>query len=83
MKRRPCGDSFDGKHWRLMSDIGILNNPLDLAVIALVIGAPGLVLGGLIGALAWRRRRIAGGLTGAVVGFGLWLAGWMWFTDAL
>ena len=66
-----------------MSDIGILNNPLDLALIALLIGAPGLALGGLIGALAWRRRRIFGGLIGAVAGFGLWLLGWLWFTDAL
>ena len=66
-----------------MSDIGILNGPFDLALIALMIFGPGLVLGGLIGALAWRRRRIAGGLIGAVVGLALWVLGFLLFRDAL
>ncbi len=66
-----------------MSDIGILNDPLSLATLALLFGAPGLPLGGLVGALAWRRHRIAGGLIGAPVGFALWLVGWLWFIDAL
>lgn len=66
-----------------MSDIGGIFTPFDLALIALMIGGPGLVLGGLVGALVWRRRRVAGGLGGAVAGFALWLLGWLWFTDAL
>ena len=34
-----------------MSDIGILNNPADLVMIALVLGSPGLLLGAIAGAL--------------------------------
>ncbi|HVZ53198.1 MAG TPA: hypothetical protein VG986_14620 [Pseudolabrys sp.] len=60
-----------------MSDIGILNDPLSIALIALLLGSPGLVLGALIGALTWRRHRIAAALIGAVAGFALWLAGWV------
>jgi hypothetical protein len=58
-----------------MSDIGLNWGPLDIAVIALIIGAPGVVLGSTLGLIAWRRRRLWGALVGAVVGFALWLAG--------
>jgi Na+/proline symporter len=61
-----------------MSDIGILNNPLSIAFILLLFGSPGLPLGAIVGALVWRRHRVVGALIGAVVGFALWLAGWMW-----
>ena len=37
-----------------MSDIGILNDPLSLALIALLLGSPGLALGAVAGALVWR-----------------------------
>jgi hypothetical protein len=43
-----------------MSDIGILNDPLSLIAIALIFGSPGLLLGAIAGALAWRRHRVAG-----------------------
>jgi Na+/proline symporter len=66
-----------------MSDIGILNNPSDLFLIALVFGSPGLVLGAVAGALAWRKRRWAGALLGAVIGFAAWLAAWMWMKDMI
>ena len=66
-----------------MSDIGGIFTPFDLALIALMICGPGLALGGLIGALAWRRRRIAGGLIGAVAGLALWVLGFLLFRDAL
>ncbi len=66
-----------------MSDIGILNDPASLAFIALILGAPGLLLGGLIGALAWRRRRFAGAGLGGLIGFALWLAGWMAWNDVI
>ncbi len=52
-----------------MSDIGILNDPLSLILIALIFGSPGLLIGGISGALLWRSRRIAGALLGAIVGF--------------
>ena len=59
-----------------MSDIGIMNDPLSIAFIALLFGSPGLALGLIAGALLWRRHRIYGALIGAIVGFAVWLAGW-------
>jgi hypothetical protein len=66
-----------------MSDIGILNSPLSLIVIALIFGSPGLVLGGIPGALLWRGHRVAGAILGAVAGFILWLTGWMILKDVI
>jgi hypothetical protein len=66
-----------------VSDIGILNDPVSLIAIALVLGSPGLLIGGLPGALLWRRHRVAGALLGAVAGFVLWLAGWLVFKDVI
>ena len=48
----------------IMSDIGGIFSPFDLALIALMIAAPGLVAGGVIGTLVWRARRIAGARRG-------------------
>ena len=56
-----------------MSDIGILNDPLSITIIALLFGNPGLA----VGAIAWRRHRIAGALIGAVAGFVVCLTGVM------
>jgi Na+/proline symporter len=56
-----------------MSDIGLDWGPLDLTLIALIIGAPGLV----IGAVSWPRHRIYGALLGAAAGLVLWLAGFV------
>jgi Na+/proline symporter len=66
-----------------MSDIGILNDPLSMIAIALIFGSPGLLIGGIAGALAWRRHRIAGAISGAAAGFILWLTGWMWLRDVI
>jgi Na+/proline symporter len=66
-----------------LSDIGILNDPISLIVIALILGSPGLLLGGIPGALLWRRHRLAGALLGAVVGLFIWLAGWMVLRDVI
>jgi hypothetical protein len=60
-----------------MSDIGLNWGPLDIAVIALIIGAPGLVLGSTLGLMAWRRHRLWGALIGAIVGLALWLTGFV------
>jgi hypothetical protein len=60
-----------------MSDIGLDWGPLDWAEIALFVGAPGLVIGALLGAILWRRHRLWGALVGAVVGLGLWDAGFV------
>ena len=66
-----------------MSDIGILNGPFTTAFLLLILGAPGLPLGAILGALLWRRHRVLGALVGALAGFGLWLLGWFYFTDSL
>jgi hypothetical protein len=47
-----------------VSDIGILNDPISLIAIALIFGSPGLLLGGIPGALLWRSHRVAGALSG-------------------
>jgi Na+/proline symporter len=45
----------------------------------LIFGSPGFLLGAIPGALLWRRHRIAGAVLGTIVGFIIWLAGWMAF----
>jgi hypothetical protein len=60
-----------------MSDIGLDWGAT--AVIALIIGCPGLAIGAALGAIAWRRHRWSGALIGAVVGFALWLGGFIWW----
>ena len=60
-----------------MSDIGLDWGPFDILAIALIIGAPGLVVGAALGALAWRRHRLWGALIGAVVGLIFWLGGFV------
>jgi hypothetical protein len=60
-----------------MSDIGLAWGPLDIAIIALIIGAPGLTIGVVLGAILWRRRRILGALLGAFAGLTLWLLGFV------
>lgn len=66
-----------------MSDIGILNDPLSVAFVVFIIGSPGLAVGAIAGAILWRRHRWLGALTGAVVGFALWFAGWTWLNDVI
>lgn len=50
---------------------------------ALLVGSPGIVIGGLIGAIAWRSHRTWGALLGAILGFALWLYGWLSFGDVV
>jgi Na+/proline symporter len=66
-----------------MSDIALNWGPLDYAFIALILGCPGLAVGGVLGALLWRGHRIAGAALGAAAGFVLWLAGWLYFNDVI
>jgi Na+/proline symporter len=66
-----------------MSDIGIFSGPLGTVFVLLILGAPGLPLGAIAGALLWRRHRVWGAALGAVIGFGLWLLGWLYFSDNL
>lgn len=54
-----------------MSDISI---NINLVALVLIFGWPGLLLGSAIGAILWRRRRLLGGVLGAVSGCLLWSA---------
>jgi Na+/proline symporter len=60
-----------------MSDIGLAWGPIDIAIIALIIGAPGVASGVVLGAILWRRRRMLGALLGAFIGLTLWLLGFV------
>ncbi|WP_395646581.1 hypothetical protein [Terricaulis sp.] len=51
-----------------MSDISFHFTPLELIVFSPVLGWPGLIAGGVLGALLWKRRRILGGVLGAIIG---------------
>jgi hypothetical protein len=57
-----------------MSDISIKFTWWELLLYSPVIGWPGLLIGGLAGAIFARRRRILGGVLGAVAGNFLWFA---------
>jgi len=55
-----------------MSDINLQFGWFAIAVLTLMLGWPGAIVGVAAGALAWRRRRILGGLLGALAGAALW-----------
>jgi hypothetical protein len=55
-----------------MSDISLHFTWLDLALAAPIVGWPGLLVGGALGALAWRKRWYFGALLGAIVGCVAW-----------
>jgi hypothetical protein len=55
-----------------LSDIKIEFTWWELILISPMFGWPGILVGGVIGALAWRKRPIVGGLIGAVVGNFVW-----------
>ena len=66
-----------------MSDIGILNDPWSVAFVLLILGAPGMPVGALAGAVLWRRHRLLGALGGAVLGFTVCLLGVMLWKDLI
>ena len=55
-----------------MSDISFQFTWLDLVLVALLVGWPGLLLGAALGAIGWRRHRVYGGALGALLGLALW-----------
>jgi Na+/proline symporter len=66
-----------------VSDIGILNDPVSLIEIVFLLGSPGLLLDAILGALLWRRHRMAGAVLGCGVGFVVWLMGRMVMKDVI
>jgi hypothetical protein len=59
-----------------VSDISLHWRALDLVLIVLLAGLPGLAAGSLWGGLAWRTHRLRGATLGAFAGFILCLALW-------
>ncbi len=55
-----------------MSDIKIDFEWWELVLFSPMVGWPGIIAGGAIGALAWRKRPILAGATGALAGNFLW-----------
>jgi len=51
-----------------MSEIGLHWTALGVLSVALGLGAPGLLAGGILGALAWPARRAAGAALGGALG---------------
>jgi Na+/proline symporter len=66
-----------------MSDIWSNAGLFNTAWGALLVGSPGIVIGGVIGAVAWRSHRIGGAVLGAILGLVLWLFGWLYFSDVV
>jgi hypothetical protein len=51
-----------------LSDISLNWGPLDILLIALLLGSPGAALGALCGAIGWRAHRVWGAALGALIG---------------
>jgi len=52
-----------------LSDIGIHIGLFDLLMFAILTGWPGILFGGVSGAILWHSRRITGALLGAISGW--------------
>jgi putative Mn2+ efflux pump MntP len=57
-----------------MSDINFHFEWWQILLFSAIASWPGLLLGAAVGALAWRRRRILGGILGAIIGDIAWAA---------
>jgi hypothetical protein len=55
-----------------VSDIDIKFEWWELVLLSPMFGWPGIIVGGIIGALAWRKRPILGGVIGAIAGNFIW-----------
>ena len=59
---------------KCMSDISFHFTWFELLLAAPLFGWPGLIIGAPRGALLWSRRRILGGVLGAIIGCLAWFA---------
>jgi hypothetical protein len=57
-----------------VSDISIHITWLDLLLAAPLFGWPGLIIGGVLGALLFPKRRIVCAVLGALIGCAIWFA---------
>ena len=56
-----------------MSDISLEFTWFDILLFGLLIGSPGLLLGGALGAFAWKGHRVYGAVLGGVLGLCVYL----------
>jgi hypothetical protein len=62
-----------------LSDIKIDFEWWELVLFSPIVGWPGIIAGGVVGALAWRQRPILGGTIGATAGNFLWALAAVYF----
>ena len=62
-----------------MSDIKIEYEWWELVLISPMVGWPGLFIGGVIGAISWRKRPILGGVFGTIAGNFIWALAVVYF----
>jgi len=63
-----------------LSDISLSFSVFDLALLALLIGWPGIVVGAALGVLVWPGRRLLGCGAGALIGWAVGIAGFYAWT---
>lgn len=61
-----------------MSDISINISWWELIIFSPVLGWPGLLIGGALGALFWRKRPVIGGIIGTIAGNLVWAGIRLW-----
>jgi hypothetical protein len=68
---RQCGGAYYAAR-QAMSDINIEFDWYVFPLIAVMVGWPGMLIGGVAGGYLWRRHRVVGTLLGAIAGTALW-----------
>ena len=76
--------ALSAEFWNIYENtaLSVSMDPAEVIAAALARAWPGLVLGVAAGAWLWRSRRVFGGVCGALMGFALWLGGWVLFNVA-
>ncbi len=76
-----AGAGLSGEFWNIYehTTLSVSMSATEVVAAALARAWPGLVLGAAAGAWRWRSRREFGGICGALIGFALWLGGWLLF----
>jgi hypothetical protein len=71
------GVSFEFWNVYDYTSLSVSMSPAEVIAAALARAWPGLILGVAAGAWLWRSRRVFGAVCGALIGFALWLGGWL------
>ena len=76
--------ALSAEFWNIYENtaLSVSMDPVEVIVAALARAWPGLVLGVVADAWLWGSQRVFGGVCGALIGFALWLGGWVLFNVA-